>query len=89
MEENNLAAILMTEGTSLTYFSGMHWWGGERLFAMVLPAKGQSFYVCPAFEEGRAHEQIAKAERSNLVSVLFFDFFSLSCPFVISLQQGR
>lgn len=61
MEENHLSAILMTEGTSLTYFSGMHWWGGERLFAMVLPVKGESFYVCPAFEEGRAREQISKS----------------------------
>jgi Xaa-Pro aminopeptidase len=28
---------------------------------MVLPAKGASFYVCPAFEEGRAREQLANA----------------------------
>ena len=28
---------------------------------MVLPAKGRPFYVCPAFEEGRAREQIATA----------------------------
>jgi Xaa-Pro dipeptidase len=61
MRENNLSAILMTEGISLTYFTGIRWWGGERLFAMVLPAKGESFYVCPAFEEGRAREQIAKS----------------------------
>ena len=61
MQESGLSAIVMTEGTSLTYFSGMHWWGGERLFAMVLLAKGESFYVCPAFEEGRAREQIAKS----------------------------
>jgi Xaa-Pro dipeptidase len=61
MQENNLSAILMTEGTSLTYFSGMHWWGGERLFAMVMPVKGASFYVCPGFEEGRAREQISKS----------------------------
>jgi Xaa-Pro dipeptidase len=65
MQENNLSAILMTEGTSLTYFTGIRWWGGERLFAMVLPAKGASFYVCPAFEEGRAREQIAKSPDSN------------------------
>jgi Xaa-Pro dipeptidase len=58
MRENNLAAILLPQGTSLTYFTGIRWEGGERLFAMVLPAKGQSFYVVPAFEEGRAHEQI-------------------------------
>src|SRR5205814_1244407 len=35
MQENNLAAILMIEGTSLNYFTGIRWWGGERLFAMV------------------------------------------------------
>jgi len=61
MSENFLDAIIMTEGTSLRYFTGIHWWGGERLFAFVLPAEGKSFYVCPAFEEGRAREQIANA----------------------------
>jgi len=60
MQENKLDAILMMEGTSLTYFTGMRWWGGERMFAMILPAKGEPIYVCPAFEEGRAREQIAK-----------------------------
>ena len=59
MQTNSLDAILIMEGTSLNYFSGIRWWGGERMFAMVMPAKGKTFYVCPAFEEGRAHEQIA------------------------------
>src|SRR2546430_702892 len=40
MADNKLDAILLTEGTSLTYFSGIHWGGSERLFAMVLPVKG-------------------------------------------------
>ncbi len=61
MQENKLSAILLPQGTSLTYFSGIRWEGGERLFAMVLPAKGKAFYVAPAFEEGRAREQIALA----------------------------
>jgi Xaa-Pro dipeptidase len=61
MSENSLDAILLMEGTSLRYFTGIRWWGGERLFALVLPAKGTAFYVCPAFEEGRAHEQIAQS----------------------------
>ncbi|MGD0793718.1 MAG: Xaa-Pro peptidase family protein [Terriglobales bacterium] len=61
MRENNLSAILLAPGTSLAYFTGIRWEGGERLFAMVLPAKGEAFYVSPAFEEGRAREQIAKA----------------------------
>ena len=61
MAENSLSAILMTEGTSLNYFTGIRWWGGERLFATILPAKGEAFFVCPAFEEGRAREQISKS----------------------------
>jgi Xaa-Pro dipeptidase len=59
MRENNLSAILLAQGTSLRYFAGIRWEGGERLFAMVLPASGPAFYVAPAFEEGRAREQIA------------------------------
>jgi Xaa-Pro dipeptidase len=61
MSENALDALVLMEGTSLKYFTGIRWWGGERLFAMVLPAKGAAFYVCPAFEEGRAREQIANS----------------------------
>jgi len=65
MAEQRIDAILLMEGTSLNYFTGIRWWGGERLFAMVLPAKGAAFYVCPAFEEGRAREQIAKGPDSG------------------------
>ena len=61
MGANHVDALLLMEGTSLNYFTGIRWWGGERLFAMVLPAKGEALYVCPAFEEGRAREQIATA----------------------------
>jgi Xaa-Pro dipeptidase len=61
MAENSLDAIVLMAGTSLQYFSGIRWWGGERTFALVLPAKGAAFYVCPAFEEGRAREQIKNA----------------------------
>jgi len=69
MEANDLDAILLMEGTSLNYFTGIHWWGGERLFAMILPAKGAAFYVCPAFEEGRAREQIAQAPEGSQADV--------------------
>jgi Xaa-Pro dipeptidase len=65
MAANHLDAILLMEGTSLEYFSGIRWWGGERFFAMVLPAKGEAFYVCPAFEEARAIEQMVKAPDSR------------------------
>jgi len=58
MRANKLDGILMSGGTSLKYFSGISWWLSERLFAMVLPAKGKPFFVCPAFEHDRAMEQI-------------------------------
>jgi len=69
MEANDLDAIVLAEGTSLNYFTGIHWWGSERLFAMVLPAQGSAFYVCPAFEEGRAREQIAAAPEGSQADV--------------------
>jgi len=61
LKDNHLDALLLADGTSLVYFTGVHWWGSERLLAMVLPAKGRAFCVCPAFEEGRAREQLAGA----------------------------
>ena len=52
MEANDLDAILLMEGTSLNYFTGMQWWGGERMFAMVLPAKGTAFYYARHLKKG-------------------------------------
>jgi Xaa-Pro dipeptidase len=61
MGENALDAIVLMAGTSLRYFTGIHWWGGERMFAFILPARGKALYICPGFEEGRAREQISNA----------------------------
>src|SRR5262249_48126690 len=59
MAEQKIDAIALTGGTSLLYFTGMRWGGGERLFAVVIPAKGAPYCVSPAFEEDRAREQLA------------------------------
>jgi len=59
MRETDVDALLLTGGTSLTYFSGMTWGLSERLFALVVPLEGGAFVVTPAFEEDRAREQIA------------------------------
>jgi len=69
MGANDLDAMLLMAGTSLNYFTGIRWWGGERMFAMVLPEKGEAFYVCPGFEEGRAREQIGKAPEGDRADV--------------------
>jgi Xaa-Pro dipeptidase len=63
--DNKLDAVMMIGGTSLVYFTGIHWWLSERLFAMVVPAKGIPFYVCPAFENERAREQISLGMGEN------------------------
>jgi len=61
MNEFKIDAIMMAGGTSLNYFTGIRWGNSERLFSVVIPAKGRAFSVCPSFEESRAVEQIAKS----------------------------
>jgi Xaa-Pro dipeptidase len=70
MRENKIDAIFLTGGTSLAYFTNVRWGNSERLFAAVLPAKGEAFFVCPAFEEERAREQIATGPAGVNASVL-------------------
>lgn len=59
LAEEKIDALVLSGGTSLVYFTNIRWGGGERLFACVIPVKGDPFFVCPAFEEDRAREQIA------------------------------
>jgi Xaa-Pro dipeptidase len=59
MAEQKIDALILSGSTSLVYFTNIRWGGGERLFACVIPVKGEPFFVCPAFEEDRAREQIA------------------------------
>jgi len=58
MKENKIDAIFVEGGTSLVYFTGLHWWLSERLFAMVMPQNGDPFFISPKFEEGRAREKL-------------------------------
>ena len=61
MSSSQIDAIVLIGGTSLVYFTGIRWWNSERLFVCVIPQKGAPFYVCPAFEEERAREQMRQA----------------------------
>ncbi len=66
MAANKLDAVMITGGTSLGYFADMRWGQSERLFALILPLKGEPFFVSPAFEEDRAREQIARSPLANV-----------------------
>jgi Xaa-Pro dipeptidase len=59
MAQNKFQAIAIATGSSLPYYTAVHWWLSERFFAVIIPARGNAFFVCPAFEEGRAREQIS------------------------------
>jgi Xaa-Pro dipeptidase len=59
MAENKINSVCLAGGTSLDYFSGVRWGNSERLFIMVIPARGEPFYIAPNFEEERAREQIS------------------------------
>src|SRR6266404_2520401 len=70
MKDNHLDAICLMGGTSLEYFANIRWGLSERLFFMVIPQRGEPFFVSPAFEEERAREQIAKGPAGTSAHVL-------------------
>ena len=58
MVENGIDAMLLEGGTSMFYYTGVHWGNSERTFAVVIPARGELAWVTPGFEEQRARELI-------------------------------
>ena len=81
MRSHQIGAICLAGGTSLTYFSGVRWYNSERLFVMLLPARGEPMLVCPAFEEGRAREQIA--QHANLKGAQVFAWQEDESPYAL------
>ncbi len=51
-------ALFVAPGTSLYYFTGIHWGLSERLLALVVPRVGKPIIVVPGFEEGRMRERL-------------------------------
>jgi Xaa-Pro dipeptidase len=70
MREQRHDAMMLTGGTSLTYFTGMRWGLSERLFSMIVPAAGKPLLVTPAFEEDRAREQLESSPFGGDADVL-------------------
>jgi len=51
-------ALFFAPGTSLYYFTGVHWGLSERLLGLVIPREGMPIVVVPGFEEGRLRERL-------------------------------
>jgi Xaa-Pro dipeptidase len=58
MVENQIDAIFLEGGSSLYYYTGVRWGNSERMFGLVLPARGEGAWITPKFEEQRARELI-------------------------------
>jgi Xaa-Pro dipeptidase len=59
MSEQGVGAMIMESGSSLEYFTGVQWRRSERTTAAVIPAKGETVLVTPAFEEPSVRETLA------------------------------
>jgi Xaa-Pro dipeptidase len=71
MAENNIDAIVLANNsTSSMYFANISLNGGERLWALVIPAKAKAFLICPAFENARAHELLSAGPFGSDADVL-------------------
>jgi Xaa-Pro dipeptidase len=61
MRELDVAALVCEPGANTTRLSGVSWGRSERPFLLVVSAEGERAWVCPAFEERTAREQLAGA----------------------------
>ena len=58
MQEKKIAALLVESGSTLEYFTGIHWWTSERVTAALIPASGQVIIVTPFFESPSIQEML-------------------------------
>ena len=58
MRANRIDAIYIEPGASMFYYTGVRWGTSERMFAVIIPARGEIAWICPKFEEERARELI-------------------------------
>ena len=58
MRDQRIDAMYLEPGSSMFYYTGMRWGTSERMFALVIPARGDLAWICPKFEEERARELI-------------------------------
>src|SRR5689334_15738698 len=58
MRDQRIDAMYLEPASSMFYYTGMRWGTSERMFALVIPARGELAWICPKFEEERARELI-------------------------------
>lgn len=88
MAEHKMDAIILANNaTSSQYFANISLNGGERLWALAIPAKGKPFVVCPAFENARAHELLEAGPFGTDADVLTWQ--EDESPFALTVKGLR
>jgi len=88
MAQNKMDAIVLAnDSTSSKYFANISLNGGERLWALVIPAKAKPFVVCPAFENTRAHELLSSGPFGTDADVLTWQ--EDESPFALTVKGLR
>ena len=59
MQAQGVGALYLDAATSAFYFTGLQLNPSERLHGVIIPAKGEVAYVCPAFEEAKLKTMIS------------------------------
>lgn len=71
MSANKIDAIILSNNsTSSMYFANIRFGSSERFWGLIIPAKAKPFIVCPAFEEGRAREQLSAGPFAHDADIL-------------------
>src|SRR5262245_23732938 len=58
LQQRKVVALLVEAGSTLEYFTGIHWRRSERTTAALIPAEGDVVVVTPAFEEPSVRETL-------------------------------
>jgi Xaa-Pro dipeptidase len=86
MRANKIDAVYLNAGSSLLYFTGVHWHGSERMVGAILPASGEIEYIAPKFEEGTLNDFMAVKgtvncwEEHEAPTQLFVKMLDRMCP---------
>lgn len=82
-------AFLCEPGATMTYLSGVSWGTSERLFALVVQADGETFWVAPAFEAPRARQRIAAQGIDEPAIVTWDEHEYAFAPTAAALRERR
>lgn len=79
LRKSDIAALVINAGESLRYLTGLPWSATERLVALVVPANGPPWLICPQFELGSLAESI-------VLSVTPRGWEEDACPFGLAME---